>query len=131
MVRPQYRIAKKEAAIEEEACQQVLLHLGIFNVKLKKTTEVGWPDRQFILPDGKSLFIEFKRPGKEPRESQKTIHKRLQYFGHAIETHTSVEGAVEAVRRALGSKVVHVEGSTVASGARRSRTVPRPRAAKD
>ena len=44
--------------------------IGIRNViKLNVTGSVGWPDRVFFK-NGRALFIEFKRPGEQPRPTQ-------------------------------------------------------------
>ena len=99
MGKPQYR-KKLEADVEEAACQRILLELGIFSVRLAKTSETGYPDRLFLLPRGRSLFIEFKRPGKEAREKQDLLHQRLKFFGHEVQVHATVAGAVSAVERA-------------------------------
>jgi hypothetical protein len=44
--------------------------IGIRNViKLNVIGSVGWPDRVFFK-NGRTLFIEFKRPGEQPRPTQ-------------------------------------------------------------
>ena len=123
-VRKQFITDKRESQVEAEACQRILLELGIFSLKLKRTSEAGWPDRLFILPFGRSHYIEFKRPKKEARANQGQIHERLAYFGHTCEVHSTVDGAVESVRRALEAATLHGQGSKVAVRTRRSRAVP-------
>lgn len=46
-----------------------------------KFVETGYPDRLFILP-ARIVFIEFKRPGKEPTTLQN--HRLLELLGYHI-----------------------------------------------
>jgi uncharacterized protein YyaL (SSP411 family) len=89
-----------EVDIEQKACVEIK-KLGIRNIKINTKTETGWPDRMFLIPGGKPLFIEFKLPGKELKPKQEYIHGILHNLGYSVETHDSVDGAVSAVSRAL------------------------------
>lgn len=101
-MRPRFR-PLLESEIEGTACARILRELGLFSVKLARTNEAGYPDRMFILPQGRVFFIEFKRPGKRPDSKQALLHARLHHFGHYVETHDTIEGAVAAVARALAT----------------------------
>lgn len=87
-----------ESYIERTACRRIA-DLGVRNIKLAKVR--GWPDRLFLIPGGKPLFIEFKRPGAKPRKFQSHIHAILRRLGYKVEIHDDATQAVEAVRRAL------------------------------
>lgn len=56
---------------------------GWFVVKLIKTTKNGIPDLM-CLRNGITLFIEVKRPGKEPAPLQKFRHEELRKQGFQV-----------------------------------------------
>jgi hypothetical protein len=93
-------VIKLEIDIEDKACE-LALRLGVTNVKMKAAGVVGYPDRMFFIPGGRPLFIEFKRPGKEPDAVQKVIIRRLKYYGYRVEVCDTVQGAVECIKKAL------------------------------
>lgn len=51
----------------------------------------GIPDL-CILGNGKTIFIEVKRPGQTTRESQRIIHRAIGRAGHSVWTVFDVEG---------------------------------------
>lgn len=57
---------------------------GVEVVKLNGMGKQGLPDRMFLGPKGRVLFIEFKRPGKEPTELQAHIHAKWDKLGHRV-----------------------------------------------
>lgn len=91
-----------ESEVEARVCEYALKELGVFNIKLKKTQERGYPDRLFWIPGGRPLLIEFKRQGAQPTEYQQMIHKRLRYAGYEVQVHDDVEEAKRALHRAMG-----------------------------
>lgn len=117
-----------ERDIERKACALVLANYHVFSVKLAKTSERGYPDRAFLLPGGRVVFIEFKRPGEGPTERQKLIHERLAYHGFPVHVCSSVKEAVEIIRAALGAAPLPAAGGEVAARKTPRRPVPRPRA---
>lgn len=56
---------------------------GWFVVKLIKTTKNGIPDLM-CLRNGITLFIEVKRPGKEPEPLQQFRHEELRKQGFEV-----------------------------------------------
>jgi hypothetical protein len=46
----------------------------------------GWPDRMVLLPKGRVVFVEFKRPGGKLRPLQKERHRQLKELGHEVWT---------------------------------------------
>lgn len=111
-----------ESSIERRACERVLAEYGVANTKLVKAT--GYPDRLFWVPGGRPLLIEFKRLNEAPRKYQKYIHANLRELGYDVEVHDTIEGAVEAVRRALEAARVSEKSSKVHDRARVRRTLP-------
>ena len=52
---------------------------------LKIIGNKGWPDRLLISPQGRMVFIEFKRMGQRPRPLQEYMLERLTNMGvHAV-----------------------------------------------
>lgn len=92
-----------EIDIEEEVCKQAL-DLGVTNVKMKAAGHRGWPDRMFLIPGGKPLFIEFKRD-TDLSANQVIIIRRLRYYGYQVEVCDYAEEALEHIRNALTSNV--------------------------
>lgn len=103
-----------EIDMEEEACTQALA-LGVISKKMKAAGENGWPDRQFFIPGGQPLFIEFKRPGDGVLSSgQRVIIRRLRYYGYQVEVCDTVEDAIWFIKKALS--VNKKRGSHARSG---------------
>lgn len=61
----------------------------------------GIPDLVFLLPDGRTGFIELKAPAGRFQASQRIIHADLQRLGHRVAVCRSVE-EVETTLRAWG-----------------------------
>src|SRR5690606_26564047 len=74
--------------------------LGVPSLKLNLRGNRGWPDRIFLIPGGRPLFIEFKRPGEEPRKLQQQRHRILRKLGYEVEVHEERQAALDAVRQA-------------------------------
>ena len=43
----------------------------------------GVPDR-ILIGNGKTIFLELKRPGEKPRKLQVAIHKKMQEHGATV-----------------------------------------------
>ena len=119
-----------ETDIERAACEKVK-KLGIRNIKINTKTETGWPDRMFVIPGGRPLFVEFKRPGEEPEPKQEHIHEVLKKLGYNVEVHDSVDGAVSAVTRALEAARRAKERDEVSTRTRVRNSGGGPRRRKD
>lgn len=94
---------RREKAIEARVCKRALEELGVPNlpVKLVAGATTGWPDRIFLLPGGRPLFIEMKDPEKgvvSPK--QHLIHKMLRDLGYEVQVHDNEQEAVTAIGRA-------------------------------
>lgn len=66
----------------------------------------GWPDRLILWPGRGILFIEFKRPGEQPRKLQEYVHRIIQRLGFEIEVHDDYRIALESVQRKVESHSV-------------------------
>lgn len=45
----------------------------------------AWPDRMLLGPEGRVLFIEFKRPGGTTTPLQAQLHSQLEALGHEVQ----------------------------------------------
>lgn len=115
-------MTRDERKIEEWVTQQAWNQLGVPSIKLNVQGNTGWQDVLFILPQGRTLWIEFKQPGLPLDPKQKFTRAALKFRGHNVQTHTSRERALAAVKSALEAATVHEEGCQVPARARRSRT---------
>lgn len=63
----------------------------------------GYPDRLILAEGGRALFVEFKRPGEVPRKLQVYTHDWLRQLGFEVQTHDTIDGAMEAITAYLDS----------------------------
>src|SRR5690606_35937510 len=68
LTRMSWRILERD--VERPVAHRALQELGVFSIKIAAAQETGYPDRLFLIPGGRPLFIEFKRPGEEPTPRQ-------------------------------------------------------------
>ena len=80
-----------ESFIERRVAAKVRV-LGVPSIRLcfMKGVEIGWPDRLFLLPQGRALWIEFKRKGEVPTPLQLHRHRLLKLLGHDVQVHDDV-----------------------------------------
>ncbi len=57
----------------------------------------GWPDFVYLLPGGKSLWIEYKAPGKKPTPTQQHKINVLKKLGHDVIVCDDPDEAVKAL----------------------------------
>ena len=94
---------RRESDIETEVKNGTVLlayELGvpIYFLKLNVLGMRGWPDRLLFWPYGNLMFIEFKRPGEEPRKLQQWIHKNLRDIGFEVQVHDDAARALESIK---------------------------------
>lgn len=70
---------------------------GGIAVKLLSQFVNGLPDRMYLLPGGRALFIEFKSTGKKPTRIQEHIIGRIRKLGFTVLVVDSPETWKEAV----------------------------------
>jgi hypothetical protein len=61
----------------------------------------SWPDRMFLIPGGRPLFIEFKRLGHKATEAQSMLHDQLQRLGYAVAVCDNAEEAIALLSDAV------------------------------
>lgn len=93
-----------EKDIEGKVCRRAFSELGVRNIKVNTLTETGWPDRMFLIPGGRPLFIEFKRPGGVVEPKQLHIHGILQELDYSVVVCDNEEEAMQAIAQALRRK---------------------------
>lgn len=70
---------------------------GGIAVKLLSQFVNGLPDRMYLLPGGRALFVEFKSTGKKPTKIQEHIIDRIRKVGFSVMVVDSPETWKEAV----------------------------------
>lgn len=73
-----------ESGIERRACMKIRVRLNIENIKLNINANTGYPDRMFLIPGGKPVFIEFKKPGGVLSKKQQYTISLLQRLGYNV-----------------------------------------------
>jgi hypothetical protein len=66
-----------EKQIETKVCEYAKAR-GWLTYKFTSPGRAAVPDRLFISPMGKCVFIEFKREGQKPTPAQTREHQRLR-----------------------------------------------------
>ena len=86
-----------ERDVEAAFVRRLKKELGLKSAKLKALANAGWPDRLVPMTNGKSVYIEFKRPGKEHNlsEHQKVIIGWLREYGHPVLVTSSAAEAID------------------------------------
>lgn len=51
----------------------------------------GAPDLEFLLPDGRVLWVEVKVPGGRMQDSQTALHPRMADVGHQVHIARSID----------------------------------------
>ena len=120
-----------ENKIETDTCTEVYNYLGIVGVKLKVDGRDGFPDRMFLIPGGKPFFIEFKRPGEDPRPKQVDVHEMLTLLGYTVEVHDDTAEAFESIIKKLDSTRLPKESRKILDRARHRAAVLRSRSWKN
>lgn len=80
-----------ESTIEKALVQQAK-RVGGQAFKWTSPGNPGVPDRIVFLPDGRTLLVELKAPGKKPTPLQAKVHKDLTAMGHQVFVVDSKEG---------------------------------------
>lgn len=90
----------KEKTIEDYLCRRIREEFIGAEV-LKFEARRGEPDRIILLPGGKTVFVEVKRPGKQPRPEQERALQRKRTLGFVAlyaNTKEKVEELVEILK---------------------------------
>lgn len=86
-----------EKQIEQYLIKQVK---SLGGLSLKLTSLIGIPDRLILLPVGRCVFVELKRPGEKPRKVQVLRMKQLKRLGfktYIADSYESVDSLLREV----------------------------------
>lgn len=64
----------------------------------------GVPDRIVVMPEGKVVFVELKKPGGKPTLLQSSQHRRLRELGcdvRVIDSYIGVEALQEELQHGI------------------------------
>lgn len=93
------RAVRRESSLERSFFAYLKKHCPkVQNRKMHGTAD---PDRLILLPKHFAFFIEFKRDGENPQESQEIRHAQLSELGYTIlivSDKRSADGAAMMVR---------------------------------
>lgn len=89
-----------ESKIERQSCKAAL-ELGVISKKLNADGERGWPDRMFMIPGGRPLFVEFKSPSGVLSAGQAIIIRRLFHYGYDVHVCNSVGQFITLIKGVL------------------------------
>lgn len=88
-----------EDDIEQDTCDYAKETYEVICIKLNLMGNKGLPDRLFLGKGAKILFIEFKKPGEEPRKLQVWWHKLLKRYGFNVSVVDSKEKGKEEINK--------------------------------
>lgn len=80
----------RESKIEKELVDQVKA-IGGLAWKFVSPGTRGVPDRLVILPGGRTIYVELKRPGEKPEPLQLKRHRELEARGHKVYVIDNIE----------------------------------------
>jgi len=82
-----------ESKIEKDSVKEAKKH-GWLSYKLLSQLNKGLPDRIYIK-NGKTIYIEYKQPGKTVTALQAKVHKTFNEYGVNVHVVTSVNETME------------------------------------
>lgn len=89
---------------------RLLKSIGLVSKKMNGLGDRSFPDRMILMPDGKPIFIEFKRPGKEPTPKQWAKIYMLRDLGYVAIWSDSSEAAFAFIRERLDAARIPKKG---------------------
>lgn len=93
----------REAAIEQYLRDRVK-EIGGKAYKFVSPGNAGVPDRIVLLPEGKTIFVELKAPGKKSTPLQEAQQKRIRSLGFwvfVLDSKDSVDKTIDMCQRGL------------------------------
>lgn len=85
-----------ESDIESWCCDFAAMR-GVNNFKLAGGGKTGKPDRVFLFPEGRAVFVEFKRPGEPLRKLQAWVAKQMRKKGHEVHRFDNAKAFVDTL----------------------------------
>jgi hypothetical protein len=74
---------KLEKDIEQSAVKRLYEQIGCMQLKTSDPLR-HFPDRMVLLPEGRVVFVEFKRPKEKLRIAQRVIKSQLEKLGFEV-----------------------------------------------
>jgi len=84
----------RESAIEQAICRYAK-SVGILQFKFTSPNRAGVPDRIFLLPDRRVIFMEMKTPKGRLSRLQENEIRIIHKYGHCVYVVDSVEQGKE------------------------------------
>lgn len=78
------RTSETSEKMFERTAAKYVEQVGGMAVKLLSQFINGLPDRMFLLPRGRVIFVEFKSTGCKPRKIQAVIMRRIASLGFTV-----------------------------------------------
>lgn len=88
-------------AAEENAAVEWWEKQNYKSLKLNLSGNNGWPDRLFILPEGRTIWFEFKRGAEQPDPLQYSRIRTLLFLEHEVYVVNSAKAAIAILEAAL------------------------------
>lgn len=89
-----------ESVIQRRMIEK-LEKLGCLVIKIIRANKSGIPDLLVLVPGGKAIFIEVKKPGGKPSKLQEYYIAQLRLLGFTAFWSNSVEDVVTTVSASL------------------------------
>lgn len=90
----------QESSLERRLKNEVQ-KLGGLALKFTSPGMTGVPDRLILLPNGKTVFVEMKAPGKKLRPIQAKRKRDFEKLGHRVyklDSVSSIQAFIQEVR---------------------------------
>ena len=91
---------EKECEFEQKAADYAQKLGGLLN-KCVVPGQRDWADRIALFPNGHVFFIEFKRPGYEPRRGQLANHRMVKRLGFSVYVCSSLTDAKNIIDKEM------------------------------
>ncbi len=89
---------RRETPLETKLVKAAARELGLRSLKLTLRYDAGWPDREWLIPGGRPLFMELKAPGERPRPLQMERIATLHRLGYRAVWTDDYDEALEYLR---------------------------------
>lgn len=81
----------------EKAAMDYAERRGWWQIKIMRASKNGYPDRELIR-GGRTIRIEFKRPGEKPTLQQVKRHEEIRAHGGEVFVVDNLKDAMEVLR---------------------------------
>ncbi|ODA08711.1 VRR-NUC domain-containing protein [Paenibacillus polymyxa] len=89
----------------EKRLQEKIKKRGGLALKFVSPGQRGVPDRLVLLPGGRMIFVELKRPGAKPEPLQAWWHDKLTALGFDVRVFDTLEGVDAFVQEVMPDEV--------------------------